>query len=130
LLATVETLARLQADCERFLPPALSSCKVLKLHDNLLHVAVPNAAVATRLRHSLPGLTKSLRERGWGVDTIKVNVKTILEPRSSTQPYEHSSQLPELALQSFAELAHSIDVTPRNAALLGALDKLLSKRRR
>lgn len=130
LLSTVETLARLQADCERFLPPALSSCKVLKLHENILQVAVPNAAVATRLRHSLPGLTKSLRERGWAVDTIKVNVKTISEPRSSLRTYDRAPPLPELALQSFAELAHAIEITPRNADLLSALDNLLSKRRR
>ena len=50
LLPIIETLTRLQADCERLLPPALTSCKVLKLHENILQLAVPNAAVATRLR--------------------------------------------------------------------------------
>jgi len=130
LLATVETLARLQADCERFFPPALSSCKVLKLHENILQVAVPNAAIATRLRHSLPGLTKSLRERGWVIDNIKVNVKTISEPRSSLRTYDTAPPLSDKALQSFAELAHSIEITPRNAPLLNALDNLLSKRHR
>ena len=130
LLPIIETLTRLQADCERLLPPALTSCKVLKLHENILQLAVPNAAVATRLRHSLPGLTTSLRERGWPIDSIKVNVKTVSVPASTLRTYQAPPPLPDTAVQSFAALAHTLEVTPRNADLLNALNKLVSKRRR
>lgn len=128
LLSTLETLGRLQADCERLLPPALTSCKVLKLHENILQLAVPNAAVATRLRHSLPGLTSSLREKGWPIDSIKVNVRTAAVTSASLRTYDRAPPLPDTALQSFAALARAIEVTPRNASLIEALDKLLSKR--
>jgi hypothetical protein len=129
LLGTLETLVRLQTDCERLLPPALTSCKVLKLHENILQLAVPNAAVATRLRHSLPGLTSSLREKGWPIDTIKINVKNVAVPASSLRTYDKAPPLPDSALLSFAALARSIEVTPGNTPLIEALDKLLSKRK-
>ena len=129
LLPIIETLTRLQADCERLLPPALTSCKVLKLHENILQLAVPNAAVATRLRHSLPGLTTSLRERGWPIDSIKVNVKTVSVPASTLRTYQAPPPLPDTAVQSFAALAHTLAVTSGNDGLVNALNKLVSKRR-
>jgi hypothetical protein len=102
---------------------------VLKLHENILQLAVPNAAVATRLRHSLPGLTTSLRERGWPIDSIKVNVKTVSVPASSLRAYQSAPPLPDSAVQSFAALAHTLAVTPSNAGLVNALNKLVGKRR-
>jgi hypothetical protein len=107
----------------------LSSCKVLKLHENILQLAVPNAAVATRLRHSLPGLTTSLRERGWPIDSIKVNVKTVSIPASTLRTYQAPPPLPDTAVQSFAALARTLEVTPSNSGLLSALNKLVNKRR-
>ena len=88
-----------------------------------------NAREATRLRHSLPGLTTSLRERGWPIDSIKVNVKTVSVPASTLRTYQAPPPLPDTAVQSFAALAHTLAVTSGNDGLVNALNKLVSKRR-
>jgi hypothetical protein len=63
-----------------------------------------------------------------GLHTARV--KTVSVPASSLRTYQAAPPLPDTAVQSFAALAHTLAVTPGNAGLVNALNKLVSKRRR
>ena len=130
LLPTAHQIARLQSDCERILPGLLSQCRVMHLREGSLHIAVPNAALATRLKQGLSKLEAGLREKGWSVDAVKLK----MQPPTSL-PHQGGSQMsaPHLsaqALGSFAELEQALDTGPENDALRAALQALLSRRER
>jgi hypothetical protein len=127
LLPTATRLAQLQTACERLQPTVFASCRVVHVSDGLLQVAVPNAALATRLRQQLPKLAASLREKGWPVEEVRLKVQVMAE-RLPPPPVPKKRELPSGALQSFAELANSLDTDPRNEGLRDALQSLLQRR--
>ncbi len=126
LLPAARRVGQLQADCERLLPTLFSSCRALQIREGQLQVAVPNAALATRLRQVLPKLQQGLREKGWAVDGIKLKVQPMpAEPqRPPTKTMVH--ELPGGAVNSFAELANALEDSP----LRDALQALVARRRR
>ncbi len=128
LLPTLSQLASLQSDCERLLPTLFASCRVLQLREGALQVAVPNAALATRLKQVLPKLQDGLRQKGWPVDAVKLKVQLMpAVPASATRPVKHKV-LPRNAAGAFAELEQTLEDSPRNAGLRDALKALLSRR--
>ena len=128
LLPTLSQLASLQSDCERLLPTLFASCRVLQLREGALQVAVPNAALATRLKQVLPKLQEGLRQKGWPVDAVKLKVQLMpAVPASATRPVKHKV-LPRNAAGAFAELEQALEDSPRNAGLRDALKALLSRR--
>ncbi len=128
LLPTLSQLASLQSDCERLLPTLFASCRVLQLRDGALQVAVPNAALATRLKQVLPKLQEGLRQKGWPVDAVKLKVQLMpVVPQAPQRPVKHQA-LPRGAVGAFAELEQTLEACPRNAALRDALKTLLSRR--
>lgn len=118
LLPAARRSAQLQAECERLLPTLFVSCRALQIRDGLLHIAVPNAALATRLRQMLPKLQEGLREKGWPVESIKLKVQLLpSEPQRPVRaPAAHD--LPRDAVSSFATLAAALDESPLKEALL------------
>lgn len=128
LLPTARRLAQLQQTCERLQPKVFASCRVINLDNGQLQIAVPNAALATRLRQQLPKLMTGLREKGWPIEDIRLKVQVM--PALLPQPPRPAKQpMPPLALQSFAELQASLDKDPRNAPLREALQALLQRRK-
>ena len=93
-----------------------------------MHIAVPNAALATRIRQMLPKLQAGLRDKGWPVDGIRIKVQMMSgEDRAPERPAAQAI-LPAQAVQAFAELAQSLELSPRNSALLDALQSLVKRR--
>ncbi len=127
LLPTASRLAQLQQACESLQPLVFASCRVVHLDSGQLHVAVPNAALATRLKQQLPRLAASLREKGWPVEDIRLKVQVMPE-RLPAPPAPKKRELPNAALASFAALETSLDTDPRNEGLREALRSLLARR--
>ncbi len=127
LLPTASRLAQLQQSCERLQPQVFASCRVVHLDNGLLQIAVPNAALATRLRQQLPRLAAGLRENGWPVEDIRLKVQVMPE-RLPAPPAPKKRELPVAALASFAALETSLDTDPRNEGLRDALRMLLARR--
>jgi hypothetical protein len=124
LLPTLEKMAALQADAGRLLPGVFTTCRVLQLREGQLHIAVPNAALATRIRQMLPKLQVGLREKGWPIDAIRIKVQMMSgEDRVPDRPAAQAV-LPTQAVQAFAELAQSLDASP----LRDALQSLVKRR--
>ena len=127
LLPTARKLGELQQSCEQLQPTVFASCRIIHLENGRLQIAVPNAALATRLRQQLPKLMSGLREKAWPIEEIRLKVQVMPallpeRPRSPKRP------LPPAALQSFAELQASLDEDPRNVPLRDALHALLQRR--
>ncbi len=128
LLPTLGQLANLQSDCERLLPTLFSNCRVLQLREGALQVAVPNAALATRLKQVLPKLQDGLRQKGWPVEAVKLKVQLMpAVPASPQRPHRHKV-LSNNAVGAFSELEQTLEDNPRNASLRDALKALLSRR--
>ncbi len=125
LLPAARRVGQLQADCERLMPTLFASCRALQIREGQLQVAVPNAALATRLRQMLPKLQEGLREKGWPVEGIRLKVQLLpSEPqRPVHKPVTHD--LPREAVSSFAALAASVEEGP----LRDALQNLVERRR-
>lgn len=124
LLPTAQQVAALQTDCERQLPALFATCRVLQLREHTLNIAVPNAALATRLRQVLPKLQQGLREKGWSVEQIRLKVQPMAPETTPVVPREHR-ELSSGALSSFAALASEIDDSP----LRDAVQALLKRRK-
>lgn len=120
LLPTVEQVVQLQAACEHQLPTLFSSCQVLQLREGTLHIAAPNAALATRLRQVLPKLQQGLRENGWGVEQIRLKVQ-LMPTQPAPQPASEPRVLSSGAIASFASLASQIEESPLRDALQNLL---------
>lgn len=126
LLPTATKLAKLQADCLAILPAQFTHCSVLNINEGLLHIAVPNAALATRIKQMLPKLQAALTERGWQIAGIKLRIQ--VEAPAPAAPDVEGRELSTRALHSFRELNQSLENHPRNEALKQAIQNLLKRR--
>lgn len=124
LLPTLEKMAALQTDAERLLPGIFKACRVIQLQEGQLQVAVPNAALATRLRQMLPKLQAGLREKGWPVDGIRIKVQMMSGENRAPERPAAQAILPAQAVQAFAELAQALEASP----LRDALQSLVKRR--
>lgn len=127
LLSAVARLAALQEDCSRALPAMFAQCTVLQLDaEGQMTVAVPNAALAARLKQQLPKLQAAMLQQGWQVKTIRLKVQI---GKIAEKPAVRGRQdLPAHALSAFAALRTVLDDSPRNQALKDAVDSLLRRR--
>jgi hypothetical protein len=125
LLPTATRLAKLQQDCLTLMPGHFANCTVLQITDEELQIALPNAALATRIKQMLPKLHAGLREKGWQITGIKLKIRVIAPP---LPPPSRELELPGSALASFAALDQSLEKHPRNGGLKEAIHKLLARR--
>lgn len=128
LLPTLEKMAALQTDAERLLPGMFTACRIRQLREGVLHIAVPNAALATRVRQMLPKLQVGLREKGWPIENIRLSVQMMSGENSPPVRTTQQTGLPAHAVQAFADLAQSLEASPQNAALCEALHSLVRRR--
>lgn len=126
LLPNATRLAALQRDCLALMPVQFAHCMVLQVTDGQMQVAVPNAALATRMKQLLPKLHADLREKGWQLQGIGLKIQ-VIAPVPPPKPRELS--LPGNAVASFADLDSQIETHPRNAALKEAIRMLVERRR-
>ncbi|TFW18453.1 DUF721 domain-containing protein [Massilia arenosa] len=127
LLPAAMRMGRLQQDVAAALPSVAAACAVLSCEGGVLVLAVPNAAVATRLKQQIQGLTAKLQTRGWDVQSIRLKVQVVQPPAPDYVPRQLS--LPPNAVDAFEDLGKSLDRTPANAPLIAALERLAARRR-
>ena len=128
LLPAVQRMAKLQQDCATVLPTAFSFCEILAFEDGVLVLSTPNASVAAKLKQQLPKLQEALARKGWQVDNIRLKVQMMRA--MSTPPVEpRKLVIPEVGVDSFAELSEKLEPTKQNATLIAALRHLVAQRR-
>jgi hypothetical protein len=127
LLPTAMRMASLQQDLAAALPAMAAPCGILSFEAGTLVLAVPNAAIATRLKMQLGGLTSRLRQRGWQVEHVRLKVQVVQPP--APQHMARELALPKSAVDAFAELGQALEDTATNAPLKAALARLAARRR-
>jgi hypothetical protein len=127
LLPTAMRMASLQKDCADALPAMFNNCDILSFQDAQLVLAVPNSAMASKLKQQVPKLQLSLHKKGWQVDAIKLKVQVT----RSIAPVVHTRQLvlPQTAVNAFDQLGDTLAPTPQNATLIAALKAMAARRR-
>ena len=128
LLPTIKRNLSLQADCQAILPAIFEACEILQLTEGQLNLAVPNAAVASKLKQQCPKLQEALLQRGWHINAIRIKVqvrKVVAKPKPTKQ-----AVLTERALQAFASLENNLEDSSQNAELHAALQRLLKRNHR
>ncbi|MDB5797421.1 MAG: hypothetical protein JWP36_1323 [Paucimonas sp.] len=125
LLPAVARMAALQKDCAAILPELFAACEVLQFESDKLVLSVPSAALAAKLKQTLPRLRESLLKRGWQVSAIrlKVQVSQVVE---KAKPAKRIA-MPQPALAAFSSLEESLEKSRHNDALRLALQGLLRR---
>lgn len=125
LMPTVTRLTALQKDCSAFLPEIFGACTVLRFDSGQLVLSAPNAAIASRLKQTIPKLQEHLCRVGWQVNVI--NSKVQPDRVSVSQNRRQKAGLPQQAIAAFSVLQDSMKKTPQNEALNLAITALLKK---
>jgi hypothetical protein len=127
IMPTVVRLAALQKDCAAILPAMFDACTVLSCEAEQLNLAVPNAAIASKLKQQLPKLQDNLLKRGWQVIAIRLKVQAF--PKIVKSEAVKQLTLPELAISALADLENTLPGSPSNSALKAALGAMLNRHR-
>lgn len=127
LLPAIERMAALQKDCATALPAMFKYCEILAYEQNVLTLALPNAALAAKLKQQIPKLQETLARRGWQVDQVKLRVQMV-KPADIKEPMR-SLSLNESAVQAFDQLSHELPDSHQNRDLIAALRRLVERRR-
>ena len=127
LMPTVRRLAALQKDCAQALPAMFEHCDILQFEAGQLVLAIPNAALAAKLKQQLPKLQGELERKGWQIAGIKLKVQVI----KSIAPIVHTRALalPEKAMSALEELSTALPASKQNDQLIAALRKLVRHHR-
>ena len=127
LMPTVRRLAALQKDCAQALPAMFEHCDILQFEAGQLVLAIPNAALAAKLKQQLPKLQAELERKGWQISAIKLKVQVI----KSIAPVVHTRALvlPEKAMTALAELSTALPASKQNQDLIAALQRLVRHHR-
>lgn len=127
ILPTVTRMAALQSDCAAILPAMFNSCSVLSCDDEQLVLAVPNAAIASKLKQQLPQLQVKLDKRGWKIIAIRLKVQVTQEITKKT--ISKQLHLPAQAVSALAGLDMALEDSVQNKALKAALSALVQRHR-
>ncbi len=126
LLPAAARLVALQKDCAAILPAQFAWCPPLAFENGQLTLAIPNAALAAKLKQQLPKLQDNLLKRGWQVIAIRLKVQVVKEViKQERLPHPG---LPAGAVTAFAQLENALEETRQNSALKEALRNLVEKR--
>jgi len=120
LLPNLERLARLQVDLSACLPEAIKRrVQVVSLSQDTLFLAVASAALATKLRQTVPRMEAGLTSRGWKVNLIQIRVQPDTNTLNS-KPYEKMSKsavVSPQARRSLSALEQQLDEGPLKDAI-------------
>ena len=123
LLPTAERLMLLQQDLNLLLPAGTANaCTIHIGTEHTLFINAASAALAGKLRQTVPSLIAGLSRRGWKVNAIQLRVQPTNNHLNSMN-YINSSgrakhaRLSETALGSWTELAENLDASPLREAV-------------
>lgn len=125
LLPTVTRMAALQADCAAALPAMFEACAILQCEAGQLVLSTPTAALAAKLKQQLPKLQDFLLKRGWQITAIRLKVQVVASLDKAIPAKQLT--LPERARSALAVLAGTLENSPRNAALIAAIEAMVRR---
>lgn len=111
-LYTAQLFATIRHDLSHFLQNGLGSyCHILKLDEEQLVLAVPSAAIASKLRQSAPSIAAYLAQKGYMISkmNIKINAELYqleggkIASIATNQASQHRSQQCHRAFRQFLE---------------------------
>lgn len=125
VLTTARTLLSLEQAVQAMLPAAFGeACRVARLEDTRVTLAVPSAAYAARLRQLAPRTVAQLAHRGWNLTEIQVKVQAgLLQNRMKTPLQKQSIPLDTRALEAFRGLHENL----RPGPLADAVARLVAR---
>lgn len=127
LLPAVTRMAQLQKECAKNLPAMFDACDVLQFASGQLVLAVPNTALAAKLKQQLPKLQESLCRLGWQVNAVRLKVQA--GRPAEKPPAAKQLKLSPHALPALAALDSQLENSPRNAALKAAIEAMMRRHR-
>jgi hypothetical protein len=128
VLATARLHLQIQHAIAAALPPGLGAvCRVARLEDQRLQVAVPGPAHAAKLRQMAPRIAQALQAAGWNLNEITVKVQAGLfdAGMKPTRPVKEAVPLGDVALGAFEALQENLHPGP----LADAVARLLRHHR-
>lgn len=127
VLTTARALLALQAAIQAMLPAGIAkTCRVARLEDHRVMVAVPSPAYAARLRQLAPRIVAQLSDSGWNLTEIQVKVQAGLSQieTKASQP-KQTIPLDKGALEAFRQLHGNL----RPGPLADAVANLVTRHR-
>ncbi len=124
VLATARKHLQIQYAVAAVLPAPLGAvCQVGKLENQCLHLVVPTAAHAAKMRQLAPRIARSLADQGWNLNEIAIKVQAGLPKPGARQPRPPTEAQPlnDKALGAFETLHDNL----RPGPLADAVAKLL-----
>jgi hypothetical protein len=112
---------------KKILPPALAQvCRVARIEQQQITLAVPSAAYAARLRQLAPRIVQLLTGSGWNLNEINIKVQAgLLQNQTKAATPKEVAPLDENALKAFEDLQNSLKPGP----LADAVKRLLTHHR-
>jgi len=125
VLTTARTLLALEAAIQKMLPSGLAQgCRVARMEDQRVTLAVPSAAYAARLRQLAPRTVAQLAGSGWNLTEIQVKVQAgLLQERIKVSQPKQSIPLDSNAVDAFRDLHDNL----RPGPLADAIAKLVAR---
>jgi len=119
LLPTAQRYLDLQQDlCQTVPSGVLRESRICQFDGGALVIAVPSAAVASRLRQILPGVRDGLENRGWKIISIQLRVQP---PKLAEGPLPRVARslrgLPGSAILHWQNLARTVSPSPLRDAI-------------
>ena len=127
LLPAARRFATLQRDCAAALPAMFDAVGILAFENGQLVLAVPNAALAARLKQQLPKLQETLLKRAWQVTAIRLKVQVRPDEVETAPP--KVATLGKTGASAFAELEKSLENAGADKGLLAAVAGLVRRAR-
>lgn len=120
LLGRVDELNRLLEDVRRAAPPEIAPYLQAVAWSGLtLMVAVPNSAVASRLRMSAPTILTKLQASNWQASAIRAKVQVDLQVQKPNGP--KNLHMTDEAMDAFSDLAGAVEDPGLRTALQALL---------
>lgn len=124
ILATARNLLDAEQEARHVLPPAIADvCRVARIENRHMTMAVPSAAHASKLRQLTPRIRARLNQAGWNINEITVRVQGALVQGQTARPARDVEPLGPVALDAFDQLQHTLPAGP----LAEAVEKLLKR---
>ncbi len=124
VLATAQNLLDAEHIARQALPPGMASvCRVARIENQRMTLAVPSAAYASKLRQLAPRILTRLNDAGWNLNEITVRVQGALVHRPAPPFVKTAEPLGPVALDAFSRLHDAVEPGP----LSDAIQKLLKR---
>ncbi len=90
-LRTAKLFTEIEQSLKNFLHQGISPhCHILKLDNEQLDLAVPNAALASKLRQFVPSIVNHLSQHGYAITKVHIKVRASLQKPPMTQSFSSS----------------------------------------